>query len=67
VRRLAAGRLPPGRDRGLIAMARADITVPRRAAVAWLAPGESGAISVITGLIVIGVIFQSLNGHFLSR
>jgi D-xylose transport system permease protein len=47
-------------------MARADITVPRRAAVAWLAPGESGAISVITGLIVIGVIFQSLNGHFLS-
>jgi len=40
--------------------------VPRRAAVAWLAPGESGAISVITGLIVIGVIFQSLNGHFLS-
>ena len=47
-------------------MARADIAVPRRAAVAWLAPGESGAISVITGLIVIGVIFQSLNGHFLS-
>jgi D-xylose transport system permease protein len=47
-------------------MARADVTVPRRAAVAWLAPGESGAISVITGLIVIGVIFQSLNGHFLS-
>ena len=47
-------------------MARADITVPRRAAAAWLAPGESGAISVITGLIVIGVIFQSLNGHFLS-
>jgi D-xylose transport system permease protein len=47
-------------------MARADITVPRRAAAAWLAPGESGAISVITGLIVIAVIFQSLNGHFLS-
>ena len=47
-------------------MARADVTVPRRAGVAWLAPGESGAISVITGLIVIGVIFQSLNGHFLS-
>ncbi len=47
-------------------MARADITVPRRAAAAWLAPGESGAISVITGLIVIGIIFQSLNGHFLS-
>jgi D-xylose transport system permease protein len=47
-------------------MARADMTVPRRAAAAWLAPGESGAISVITGLIVIGVIFQSLNGHFLS-
>jgi D-xylose transport system permease protein len=47
-------------------MARADITVPRRAAAAWLAPGESGAISVITGLIVIGVIFQSLNEHFLS-
>src|SRR5882757_2893516 len=46
-------------------MARADVTVPRRAA-AWLAPGESGAISVITGLVVIGVIFQSLNGHFLS-
>ncbi|MCW2911695.1 MAG: xylose transport system permease protein XylH [Actinomycetia bacterium] len=46
-------------------MARVDVTVPRRAA-AWLAPGESGAISVITGLIVIGVIFQSLNGHFLS-
>jgi D-xylose transport system permease protein len=46
-------------------MARMDVTVPRRAA-AWLAPGESGAISVITGLIVIGVIFQSLNGHFLS-
>jgi D-xylose transport system permease protein len=40
--------------------------MPRRAAAAWLAPGESGAISVITGLIVIGVIFQSLNGHFLS-
>jgi D-xylose transport system permease protein len=47
-------------------MARADITVPRRAAAAWLAPGESGAISVITGLVVIGVIFQSLNRHFLS-
>jgi D-xylose transport system permease protein len=47
-------------------MARAEITMPRRAAAAWLAPGESGAISVITGLIVIGVIFQSLNGHFLS-
>ena len=47
-------------------MARADITVPRRAAAAWLAPGESGAISVITGLIVIGIIFQSLNEHFLS-
>jgi D-xylose transport system permease protein len=47
-------------------MARADITMPRRAAAAWRAPGESGAISVITGLIVIGVIFQSLNGHFLS-
>jgi D-xylose transport system permease protein len=47
-------------------MARADITMPRRAAAAWWAPGESGAISVITGLIVIGVIFQSLNGHFLS-
>ncbi|MGH3068354.1 MAG: sugar ABC transporter permease [Streptosporangiaceae bacterium] len=47
-------------------MARADIAVPRRAAAAWLAPGESGATSVITGLIVIGVIFQSLNGHFLS-
>jgi D-xylose transport system permease protein len=47
-------------------MARADTTMPRRAAAAWLAPGESGAISVITGLIVIGVIFQSLNGHFLS-
>ena len=46
-------------------MARADVTIPRRAA-AWLAPGESGAISVITGLIVIGVIFQSLNGRFLS-
>ena len=46
-------------------MARADVTIPRRAA-AWLAPGESGAISVITGLIVIAVIFQSLNGHFLS-
>jgi D-xylose transport system permease protein len=47
-------------------MARADVTVPHRGAAAWLAPGESGAISVITGLIVIGVIFQSLNGHFLS-
>ena len=47
-------------------MARADITMPRRGAAAWLAPGESGAISVITGLIVIGIIFQSLNGHFLS-
>ena len=47
-------------------MARANVTIPRRAAAAWLAPGESGAISVITGLIVIGVIFQSLNGHFLS-
>ena len=46
-------------------MARADVTIPRRAA-AWLAPGESSAISVITGLIVIGVIFQSLNGRFLS-
>ncbi len=46
-------------------MARADVTVPRRAA-AWLSPGESGALSVITGLVVIGVIFQSLNGHFLS-
>jgi D-xylose transport system permease protein len=46
-------------------MARVDVTVPRRAA-AWLAPGESGAISVVTGLIVIGIIFQSLNGHFLS-
>lgn len=47
-------------------MARANVTIPRRGAAAWLAPGESGAISVITGLIVIGVIFQSLNGHFLS-
>jgi hypothetical protein len=47
-------------------MARAEITMPRRAAAAWLAPGESGALSVITGLIVIGIIFQSLNGHFLS-
>jgi D-xylose transport system permease protein len=47
-------------------MARADVTMPRRAAAAWRAPGESGVISVITGLIVIGVIFQSLNGHFLS-
>ena len=47
-------------------MARADVTIPRRGAAAWLAPGESGAISVITGLIVIGIIFQSLNGHFLS-
>lgn len=47
-------------------MARADVTVTRRGAAAWLAPGESGAISVITGLIVIGIIFQSLNGHFLS-
>ena len=47
-------------------MARASVTIPRRGAAAWLAPGESGAISVITGLIVIGIIFQSLNGHFLS-
>jgi D-xylose transport system permease protein len=47
-------------------MARADVTIARRGAAAWLAPGESGAISVITGLIVIGIIFQSLNGHFLS-
>jgi D-xylose transport system permease protein len=47
-------------------MAREDATIPRRASAAWLAPGESGAISVITGLIVIGIIFQSLNGHFLS-
>ena len=47
-------------------MARADVTVPRRAAAAWLAPGESGAVSVITGLVVIGVVFQSLNRHFLS-
>ncbi len=47
-------------------MARADITVPRRKAAAWLSPGESGAISVITGLVVIAVVFQSLNGHFLS-
>jgi D-xylose transport system permease protein len=47
-------------------MARANVTMPRRGAAAWLAPGESGAISVITGLIVIGIIFQSLNGHFLS-
>jgi D-xylose transport system permease protein len=47
-------------------MARADVTIPRRGAAAWLAPGENGAISVITGLIVIGIIFQSLNGHFLS-
>jgi D-xylose transport system permease protein len=47
-------------------MARADVTVPHRGAAAWLAPGESGAISVVTGLIVIGIIFQSLNGHFLS-
>jgi D-xylose transport system permease protein len=47
-------------------MARANVTIPRRGAAAWLAPGESGAISVITGLIVIGIIFQSLNGHFLS-
>ena len=46
-------------------MARADVTIPRRAA-AWLAPGESSTISVITGLIVIAVIFQSLNGRFLS-
>jgi D-xylose transport system permease protein len=47
-------------------MARVDITVPRRAAAAWLAPGESGAVSVIAGLVVIGVVFQSLNRHFLS-
>jgi D-xylose transport system permease protein len=47
-------------------MARANITLPRRGAAAWLAPGESGAVSVITGLLVIGIIFQSLNGHFLS-
>jgi D-xylose transport system permease protein len=47
-------------------MARANVTIPRRGAAAWLAPGESGAISVTTGLIVIGIIFQSLNGHFLS-
>jgi D-xylose transport system permease protein len=47
-------------------MARADITVPRRAAAAWRAPGESGAVSVIAGLVVIGVVFQSLNRHFLS-
>src|SRR3984885_8614841 len=47
-------------------MARANVTIPRPGPAAWLAPGESGAISVITGLIVIGVIFQSLNGHFLS-
>jgi D-xylose transport system permease protein len=47
-------------------MARADVTVPRRAAAAWLAPGESGAVSVIAGLVVIGVVFQSLNRHFLS-
>jgi D-xylose transport system permease protein len=47
-------------------MALANVTIPRRGAAAWLAPGESGAISVITGLIVIGIIFQSLNGHFLS-
>jgi D-xylose transport system permease protein len=47
-------------------MARANVTIPRRGAAAWLAPGESGAISVITGLILIGIIFQSLNGHFLS-
>ncbi|HEX9354326.1 MAG TPA: ABC transporter permease [Streptosporangiaceae bacterium] len=46
-------------------MARADVTITRRAA-AWLAPGESSAISVMTGLIVIAVIFQSLNGRFLS-
>jgi D-xylose transport system permease protein len=47
-------------------MARANVTIPRRGAAAWLAPGESGAISVTTGLLVIGIIFQSLNGHFLS-
>ena len=47
-------------------MARANVTIPRRGAAAWLAPGESGAISVTTGLVVIGIIFQSLNGHFLS-
>jgi D-xylose transport system permease protein len=47
-------------------MARANVTIPHRGAAAWLAPGESGAISVTTGLIVIGIIFQSLNGHFLS-
>ncbi|HEY8045864.1 MAG TPA: ABC transporter permease [Streptosporangiaceae bacterium] len=47
-------------------MARADVTIPRRAGAAGLAPGEGGAVSVIAGLVVIGVIFQSLNRHFLS-
>src|ERR1700727_4075474 len=47
-------------------MARANVALPRGGAAAWLAPGESGAVSVITGLLVIGIIFQSLNGHFLS-
>ena len=61
-----AGRLPPGRDRGLTADGPGGHHGPAPRAAAWLAPGESGAVSVITGLVVIGIIFQSLNGHFLS-
>ena len=40
--------------------------IARRGFRAYLAPGESGALSVIIGLAVIGAIFQSLNSHFLS-
>ena len=43
-------------------------TPPRRTRAALgYRPGESGALSVIIGLIVIGVDLPSLNGHSCSR
>jgi len=44
----------------------APAVTQRHAFRAYLVPGESGALSVIIGLIVIGAIFQSRSSHFLS-
>ena len=56
---------PDGKDPAT-PLAAVPPAAPRRSFRTYLAPGESGALTVVLGLVVIGVIFQSLNGHFLS-
>jgi D-xylose transport system permease protein len=56
---------PDGKDPAA-PLAAVPPAAPRRSLRTYLAPGESGALTVVLGLVVIGAIFQSLNGHFLS-